>query len=157
MRSGPLLRVMALAGAGLGLAVGEPAKNDLTGTWIGTIPEQGRTAAQEVAIKLIQVGEELQGKVYNDRGASDSITAGRVFDNKVEFFVELMEQSGNQVNLVVYRYSGPIDAETISITRERASARNSVSGAPIPVRRPTETDEQDRARRFRTFRLEQLY
>ena len=45
----------------------------------------------------------------------------------------------------------------IDLTRERASQRDAISGVPAPVRRPDDTDEQDRQRRFRSFRLERLF
>ncbi len=142
--------VLALAGAQLAAA-------DLTGTWIGTIPPQGRTAAKDVVFRLAHSGSSLSGKAYNDQGASDAIVRGSVTGHSLEFEVELMEQAGNQINVVVYRYSGAVKDGQIAMTRERAAARNSVSGANIPVRRPGDSEQQDRERRFRTFVLERLH
>ncbi len=74
----------------------------------------------------------------------------------MRFSIEAREQTGNQINIVLYRFDGRIVDGGIELTRERAAARDAVSGVEIPVRRPDETDEQDHDRRFRSFRLERL-
>lgn len=130
--------------------------SDLTGTWIGTIPKEGRRLAKDVAFQLVQEGNSLSGKAYNDGGTSDAIISGTVSDEEVSFEVEAMEQSGNQVNVVLYRFYGDIEGTGIELTREKAAARDAASGAEVPVRRAWDSDEQDRARRFRSFRLERL-
>jgi len=150
-------RLCAALTFALMVAGAQLAAADLTGTWIGTIPSQGRNTAKEVVFRLLQNGSALSGKAYNDQGASDAIIRGSVTGDTLEFEVELIEQAGNQINIVVYRYSGAIKDGEIDVTRERAAARSSVSGANIPVRRPGDTEQQDRERRFRTFLLERLY
>lgn len=130
---------------------------DLTGTWIGTIAKKGRTPAKDVAFRLVQNGSALGGKAYNDNGSSDAIVSGQVSDGKILFEVEAREQAGNQVNIVVYKFQGTVAGKQIAVTRERASARDAASGSDIPVRRPGDTDEQDRERRLRAFKLERLF
>ena len=130
---------------------------NLTGTWIGTIPKEGRSAAKDVAIQFVQNGLSLSGKVYNDYGLSDKILRGSVSDGKVEFDVEAMEQRGNEIHIVLFEFRGTIDGARIELTRERTAARDATSGETIPVRRPWDSDEEDRKRRFRSLRLERLF
>ena len=129
---------------------------DLTGTWMGMIPRRDRTPSKDVAVQLVQEGATLTGKVYSDAGPSAPLE-GRVSGDEVRFTAEAREQAGNQINIVLYRFEGEIVDGRIEVTRERASARNAVSGADVPVRRKTDTDEQDRNRRFHSFRLERLF
>ena len=130
--------------------------SDLTGTWIGTIPKEGRRPAKDVAFQFVRQGNSLSGKAYNDSGTSDAIISGHVSDAEITFEIEAMEQSGNQINVVLYRFYGSIDGTGIELTREKAAARDASSGAEVPVRRAWDSDKQDRARRFRSFRLERL-
>ena len=53
-------------------------------------------------MQLVQRGEELAGKVYNDSGTSDAIIAGAVRGDRVQFEVDALEQAGNQINIVRY-------------------------------------------------------
>lgn len=131
--------------------------SDLTGMWIGTLPQRGRTPAKDVAVQLVQRGENLTGKVYNDAGTSDSILAGSVRGERVRFEVDALEQAGNQINIVRYRFEGTVCEGGIEISREMAAARDASSGNSIPVRRRWDSDEQDRQRRFRHFRLDPLF
>lgn len=130
--------------------------SDLTGTWIGTLPKRGRTPAKDVALQLVQRDQDLTGKVYNDAGTSDSILSGSVRGERVRFEVDALEQAGNQINIVRYRYEGTVCEGAIEVTREMAAARDASSGNSIPVRRRWDSDEQDRERRFRHFRLDPL-
>lgn len=130
---------------------------DLTGTWIGTIQRKGRTPAKDIAFRFVHTGSALEGKAYNDAGSSDAIVTGEVTDRSIRFEVEGREQAGNQINIVVYRFQGTLTGEWIDMTRERAAARDAASGSPIPVRRPGDSDEEDRARRFVSFTLERLF
>lgn len=131
--------------------------SDLTGTWIGTLPQRGRTPAKDVAVQLVQRGEGLTGKVYNDAGTSDSILSGSVRGERVRFEIDALEQAGNQINIVRYRFEGTVCDGGIEISREMAAARDASSGNSIPVRRRWDSDEQDRQRRFRHFRLDPLF
>lgn len=133
------------------------AGTDLTGTWIGIIPKKGRTPAKDVAFRLVQNDSALGGKAYNDAGASDPIVSGNLTDGRILFEVEAREQAGNQINIVVYKFEGTLTREELEITREKAAARNAASGSAVPVRRPGDSDEEDRARRFISFRLERLF
>ena len=152
-RSLPLLLALGLCSH---LAPGL-ADTDLTGTWIGTIPKKGRAPAKDVAFLLVQNGSALGGKAYNDDGASDPIVSGDLTDGRIQFEVEAREQAGNQINIVVYKFQGTLTGEEIEFTREKAAARDAASGSAIPVRRPGDSDEEDRARRFVSFKLERLF
>ena len=129
---------------------------DLTGTWIGLIPGKDRRPSQDLAFQFEQQGAALSGKQYGD-DASSPFAGGVVQDGAVRFEVVIREQQGNQVNEVLYQYEGNIEGDAMELTRERASAKDAVSGAPVPVRRPNDSDEEDRDRRFHTFRLERLF
>jgi len=130
---------------------------DLTGTWIGTIPAQGRVFDRDIEFRLVQDGDALTGKLYGE-GPGSPIVEGEVTDGRVLFLIDTREQAGNQINDVRYRFEGEIRGDgSIDVTRERVSAKDAVSGVEIPVRRPTDDEEADRNRRFRSFRLERLY
>ena len=155
MRRRRLLQIAAVWA--LALPPDSSGAADISGTWIGTIPKRDRAAARDVAFRFVQEGTALRGKAYNDRGSSDPIVIGSVSAGKVEFDVEASEQAGNQINIVIYRFRGTLHGTGIELERERLSARDASSGADVPVRRPSDTAEEDRARRFRSFRLERLF
>jgi hypothetical protein len=130
---------------------------DLSGTWMGLIPPSGRRLAQDIEFRLAQHGDKLSGKLYRG-GESSPIVEGEIdARGEVWFVVETREQAGNQINIVEYRFEGVVCEGGIDLTRERAAARDAVSGVVIPVRRPGNTDEEDRRRRFHSFRLERLF
>ncbi len=130
---------------------------DLTGTWMGLIPADGRRSAQDIEFRFVQNGNKLGGKLYRG-GESAAITDGEVDQRgEVWFVVEAREQAGNQINIVEYRFEGVVCEGGIELTRERSAARDAVSGVVVPVRRPDTTDEEDRRRRFHGFRLERLF
>ena len=149
------MRWLAIIGLHAVLTCGLAAA-DLTGTWIGTLPQRGRTPAKDIAFQFVQQGTALSGKAYNDAGASDPIVSGSVSGGRVEFEVEALQQSGNQINIVLYRFEGAIDGAWIELTRELAAARDASNGNVMPVRRAWDNDEADRNRRFHTFRLQAL-
>jgi hypothetical protein len=121
------------------------------------IPASGRRFAYNIEFRLVQKGGSLSGKLYGD-GFSSPIVEGSVNERgEVEFVIETREQAGNQVNIVEYRFKGVVCDDGIEITRERAAARDAVSGASTPVRRPDDTPEEDRRRRFKSFQLERLF
>ncbi len=133
------------------------AGGDLTGMWIGTIPQRDRTPARDLAFRFAQHGNELRGKAYTNNGPSATLREGAVTNGTLRFTVEAREQAGNQINIVEFRFNGKIADGKINMVREKVSARNAVSGAAVPLRRPWDTDEEDRARRFRSFTLERLF
>lgn len=129
----------------------------LTGTWIGTIPAQGRAFARDIEIRLVQDGDQLTGKLYRE-GPGSPIVEGSIVDGKVVLVIDTREQAGNQINDMRYRFEGTLlDDGRIAMVREKISQRDAVSGAEIPVRRPQDDDEADRKRRFREFTMERLY
>ena len=83
--------------------------------------------------------------------------SGNLTDGRIQFEVEAREQAGNQINIVVYKFEGTLTGEEIEFTREKAAARDAASGSAVPVRRPGDSDEEDRARRFISFKLERLF
>jgi hypothetical protein len=133
------------------------APPDLTGAWMGLIPGVGRRPAQYIEFRIEQDGSKLSGKLYGE-AQSSAIISGEVDpQGNVYFVVEAREQAGNQINIVEYRFDGVLCGTGIDLTRERAALRDAISGVPAPVRRPDDTDEEDRQRRFRSFRLERLF
>lgn len=150
------MRCLLVAGISL-LCAGGLAAADLTGTWIGTIPAQGRVFDRDIEFRLVQDGAAISGKLYGE-GPGSPIVEGKVSDGRVLLIIDTREQAGNQINDVRYRFEGEIrDDGEIDVTRERVSARDVVSGVELPVRRPQDDEEADRRRRFRSFRLERLY
>lgn len=121
------------------------------------IPRRGRIESSDIKFQFIQNGSELTGKLYGD-GPGSEILNGRVDEQgNVRFIVETREQTGNQINDVRYRFEGVICDGVFEMTRERRFARDAVSGAIIPVRRPDDTPERDHSRRFTSVVLERLY
>ncbi len=152
-RRGSLARLVA---CGVWLAATLPAA-DLTGTWMGLIEGTERRPARDIAFQLVQDGDKLSGKLYRDDGPGSPILEGEISDGKVWFTIEAREQRGNQINIVLYRFDGKLADGGIEVMRERAAARDAVSGVDVPVRRPDDTDEEDRERRFQSFTLERLF
>lgn len=130
---------------------------DLAGTWMGLIPGAGRRPAQFIEFRIEQDGNKLSGKLYGETQSSPIISGEVDPHGNIQFIVEAREQAGNQINIVEYRFDGVLCGTGIDLTRERAAVRDAISGVPAPVRRPNDTDEEDRARRFRSFRLERLF
>ena len=152
----PGARWLVAAGVCASVVTGLAAA-DVTGTWIGTLAKRGRTPAKDVAFRFAQDGSALHGKAYSDSGSSDAIVSGEVIGSRIRFDVEAREQAGNQINIVVYKFEGTVDGTEIELTRQKASARNAANGSDVPVRRPGDSEEEDRERRFRTFTLERLF
>jgi hypothetical protein len=132
------------------------AAADVTGTWIGAILDKDGRPTRDLAFRLEQKGAVLSGKQYGD-DVSSAFDGGAIEDGEIHFTVVVREQQGNQVNEVLYEYGGRLEGDAIELTREKAGAKDAVSGAPIPVRRPNDSDEEDRARRIHSFRLERLF
>ena len=131
--------------------------NEITGTWLGSIPSKDpRRLPQDLAFQFVQNGKTFGGKQYGD-DLSSPVQDGTIEYRKVKFAVVIREQAGNQVNDVCYQFEGEVVGNYLVVTRERASAKDSVSGAPVPVRRPNDTDAEDRERRIQTVRLERLF
>ena len=139
------------------LAAAGPAAPDLSGAWMGLIPGSGRRPAQYIEFRIEQQGNALTGKLYGESQSSPIISGEVDLHGNVNFVVEAREQAGNQINIVEYRFDGVLCGTGIDLTRERAALRDAISGVPAPVRRPNDTDEEDRQRRFRSFRLERLF
>jgi hypothetical protein len=151
-----LCAILLLTAVCLGAEAPAPGL-DLTGAWSGIIAKRGRIESTDIAFQFIQQGEVLTGKLYGD-GPGSPILDGRVDElGNVRFRVETREQAGNQINDVIYLFDGVLCDGVFEMTQERAFARDAVSGAIIPVRRPDDTPQQDHGRRFKSFVLERLY
>lgn len=141
------------------LAATDP-EADLSGVWIGEIPSPGdNRPPTQMGFVFEQSGAKLTGKQYGDFRDVESapILDGVVAGDRIEFAVERREQVGNLIHIIRYEYDGAIRGLEIELTSEKASARDAVNGAPAAVRRPDDTREEDRKRRFTTFRIERLY
>jgi hypothetical protein len=124
---------------------------------MGVVPASGRGLSRDIEFRLVQRGRVLSGKLYGE-GPGSPILEGEVDPRgEVRLVVETREQAGNQVNVVRYHFKGVVCEGGIELTRERVAARDEVSGVVVPVRRPWDSDEEDRRRRFQHFRLERLF
>lgn len=102
---------------------------DFGGTWLGEIPfgfnGQYLRLSQQVAIKLIQNGTALTGKLYGDY-ESAKIVEGKVEGDVVDFVVIAQEQQGNQITESRLHFTGTLQKDgEIEVTRVRESATNS--------------------------------
>jgi len=117
----------------------------LTGVWTGWI-ERPNGEPLDVAIQLIQKGETLTGKVYDDY-KSPPVMEGKVVGDRVSFVVVVAEQAGNEIRQSRYRYEGKVVEGQIEMTRDRESSINAANGGGVqPPRNATK----------QTFRLKRL-
>ena len=108
---------------------------DLTGIWIGSI-HRGNGDPIEVAFKLVQKGDRVEGKLYGDYG-STPIVEGSVTNGDVTFFVVASEQAGNQINSSRLRFSGRLTGDQLQLSRLRESSSDAGNGANAPQRANT--------------------
>ncbi|MEP7366663.1 MAG: hypothetical protein ABI972_25685 [Acidobacteriota bacterium] len=117
---------------------------DLSGTWIGQVPGRNNTKT-DIAFQLEQAGSKLAGKLYGDYRSSP-ITKGTVAGDLVTFTVATEEQSGNEINDSVVRYTGKLVNGELELSIDRESSTRAGSGAGVRTR------EAPRV----TFRLKKL-
>jgi len=96
---------------------------DLSGIWMGNLTGGRRNQIQDFAFQFVQQGATLTGKLYLDNG-STPILKGSIDGDRITFQVLAREQAGNEINQVVYRYTGTLKDGEIEITREREEIRN---------------------------------
>lgn len=111
------------------LTVGGISAADFSGTWLGEVPVGNNNGAhlklaQSFAVKLVQSGSAVTGKLYGDY-ESPAISEGKVTDDSIDFIVVSQEQQGNQINQTRLHFTGKLNADgNIEITRVRESATN---------------------------------
>jgi hypothetical protein len=101
---------------------------DFSGTWLGEIPfgfnGQYLHMSQQFAIKLVQNGATLTGKLYNDYEGAPIID-GKVTGDAVDFIIVVQEQQSNQIVESKLHFTGTLQKDgSIEITRVRESATN---------------------------------
>ncbi len=102
---------------------------DFSGTWLGELPVGNNNGAhlklaQQFAVKLVQSGTALTGKLYGDY-ENTPISEGKVVGDGIDFYVVMQEQQGNQINQTRLHFTGALKPDgTVEITRVRESATN---------------------------------
>jgi hypothetical protein len=123
------MRTLLLAGL---LSVATLSSADIGGTWVGEIPftfnGQHLRLSQQVAIKLVQRGEKLEGKLYGDYDSSP-IIEGKISGDQIDFVVIAQEQQGNQINETRHHFTGTLQKDgDLELTRVRESATTAGNG-----------------------------
>ena len=131
-------------------AVSLPAA-DFGGTWMGRIPigfnGQHLRMSEQIAIKLIQNGTKLEGKLYGDY-QSAPIIEGKVSGDEIDFVVIAQEQAGNQINQSRLHFTGILQKDgEIELSRVREGSTNAGNSGAYQYK-------ADRAKS--TFRLKRL-
>ena len=97
---------------------------DISGIWLGSGATGGRrNLVQDFAFQFIQTGTTLTGKLYVDYG-STPILKGTVDGERLTFQVVAREQAGNEINQVLFRFTGTLKDGEIEITRDREEVRS---------------------------------
>jgi hypothetical protein len=99
---------------------------DLGGTWLGSVTTGRRNQVIDFAFQFVQKGSTLTGKAYLDYGTTP-ILNGLVEGDKVSFEIVAREQSGNEINESVFKFTGVIKDGEIELTRERQNIRSAVN------------------------------
>jgi hypothetical protein len=105
---------------------------DITGIWTGQVNVRD-DVYQDVAFKLVQKGDALEGKMYGDFN-STPLREGKVTGEMVEFVVETAEQAGNQVNTTRLRFSGQFKDGRLELTRVRERSVNAGNSGGAQIR-----------------------
>jgi hypothetical protein len=101
---------------------------DFAGTWLGEVPfpfnGDHLRMSQQVAIKIVQSGSSLNGKLYGEYESSP-ITEGKVSGDTVDFVVVAQEQQSNQITETRMHFTGTLQKDgSIEVVRVRESATN---------------------------------
>ena len=105
---------------------------DFSGTWLGEIPfplnAQHLRISQQFAVKLVQSGTTVTGKLYGEYD-SPPIQEGVVKGDTVDFIVVAQEQQGNQITESRLHFTGILKTDgSLELTRLRESASNAGNG-----------------------------
>jgi len=111
---------------------------DISGIWMGNVTGGRRNTVQDFAFQFVQKGAALTGKLYLDYG-STPILKGTVDGDKISFQVVAREQSGNEINEAVLRFTGTLKDGEIEITREREELRAAGNSGAAVVRPGAQT------------------
>ena len=95
---------------------------DLSGFWLGTLTGGRRNQVQDFAFQFVQKGAVLTGKLYLGYD-STPILKGTIEGDHIAFQIVAREQSGNEINQSVFRFTGTLKDGEIEITREREEIR----------------------------------
>src|SRR6476620_2903626 len=99
------MRRMAVLTIGLVLCGFSLSEADIYGVWMGNVTGGRRNTVQDYAFQFVQNGTTLTGKLYLDYG-STPILKGTIDGDKISFQVVAREQSGNEINEAVLRFTG---------------------------------------------------
>ncbi len=102
---------------------------DVSGTWVGRIPA-GKGQLRDVAIKLVQSGGAVTGKIYGDYQSSP-IVEGQVAGEGVNFLAVISEQAGNEINETRHRFTGAIKDGELELVRIREGAKKAGNGGDV--------------------------
>jgi len=111
---------------------------DISGIWMGNVAGGRRNTVQDYAFQFAQKGTTLTGKLYLDYG-STPILKGTIDGEKISFQVVAREQSGNEINQAVLRFTGTLKNGEIEITREREEIRAAGNSGAAVVRPGAQT------------------
>jgi hypothetical protein len=111
---------------------------DISGIWMGNVTGGRRNTVQDYAFQFVQKGTTLTGKQYLDYG-STQILKGIIDGDKISFQVVAREQSGNEINETVLRFTGTLKDGEIEITREREETRAAGNSGAAVVRAGAQT------------------
>jgi hypothetical protein len=123
---------------GLVICVVSLTAADISGIWMGNVTGGRRNTVQDYAFQFAQKGTTLSGKLYLDYG-STPILKGTIDGDKISFQVVAREQSGNEINQSVLRFTGTLKDGEIEITREREEIRAAGNSGAAVVRPGAQT------------------
>src|SRR5258708_16355951 len=111
---------------------------DFGGTWLGEVPfgfnGQYLHMSQQFAIKFVQNGATLTGKLYGDYEGAP-IIEGKVTGDAIDFVVIAQEQQSNQITQSRLHFTGTLQKDgNIEITRTRESATNAANSGAYKAR-----------------------
>ena len=123
--------ILAILAALLTSAAALPAA-DFTGIWIGQLPGRNNTFT-DLAFQFEHKGAQLTGKLYGDY-TSSPIVKGTVSGDLLTFTVATVEQSGNEINESIVRFTGKLVNGELELTRDRESSTRAGSGGIVQIR-----------------------
>jgi hypothetical protein len=116
------MRRLAVVAIGFAVSVLSLSAADISGIWLGSVTGGRRNQVQDFTFQFIQKGAILTGKLYVDYG-STPILKGTIDGDRIAFQVVAREQTGNEINQSVLRFTGTLKDGEIEITREREEIR----------------------------------
>jgi hypothetical protein len=105
---------------------------DFTGIWVGQIPARNGDLL-DIAFKLHQTGNKLEGKLYGDY-QSTPIQEAVISGDLVTFIVIAREQAGNQINETRIRFTGKFNNGELELIRDREASTNAGNAGGVERR-----------------------